>query len=151
MREESDDCSRGSITPMTRTKERVDRTLVEKASSSRVSTLQRRLECLEQDWEAQQASFMVRGKNNHHIATLADTIIRATFTVFVAYAWFHDARSIDEVLSPVGILGVLVFGVCLVGTASTDLKALGYVRAKEAMVRERAGLLEELEAAGPRR
>lgn len=136
---------------MTRTKERVDHTLVEKACSSRVSMLQRRLECLEQDWEAQQASFKGSGKYGQRIPTLADTILHATFTVFVAYAWFHDARSIDEVLSPVGILGVLVFGVCLVGTVSTDLKAVGYVRAKAAMVRERARLLEALEAASPRR
>ena len=133
---------------MTRPRQRVERTLVETARSSRVSRVQRRLECLEQDWEAQQASFMVTtGKSGKHIATLADTILRATITVFVAYALFHDARSMDDVLSPGGIIGGLVFAFCLVETVRTDWKAVGYVRAREAMVRERARLLEELEAA----
>lgn len=132
---------------MTRTKERAEHTRVEAARSSRVSRVQRRLECLEQDWEAQQASFMIRGKNSQHIATLADTILCATIAVFVAYACFHDARSMDDVLSPGGILGGLVFGFCLVETVRTDWKAVGYVRARAAMVRERARLLEELEAA----
>lgn len=95
----------------------------------------------------EEASFMVRGKHSQHIATLADSILRATFTVFVASAWFRDTRSVGEVLSPVGILGLVVLGVCLVGTVSTDLKAIGYARAKAAMERERERLLEELEAA----
>lgn len=132
---------------MTRTKDRAEHTLAEEARSSRVSRVQRRLECLEQDWEAQQASFMVRGKHSQHIATLADTILRAAIAVFVAYALFHDARSMDDVLSPGGIIGGLVFAFCLVETVRTDWKAVGYVRAREAMVRERARLLEELEAA----
>lgn len=133
---------------MTRPRQRVERTLVEKARSSRVSRVQRRLECLEQDWEAQQASFMVTtGKSGKHIATLADSILRATITVFFAGMFFRDARSLDEVLSPWGILGVLFFGFCLVETVRTDWKAVCYVRARAAMVCERARLLEELEAA----
>lgn len=133
---------------MTRTKERVERTLVKKARDSRVSTLQRRLERLEQQWEAQQQSFMVSsGKYSRHPATLGDSIVRGVLTVFVACICFQDARSMDEVLSPVGILGVLVVGFCLVGTVSTDLKALGYARAKAAMEREHARLLAQLEAA----
>ena len=119
-------------------------------AGSSVRALQDELLRLDDAWEARQESFMVLGRYGLHVATVADTILRAFFSVFVAYAFFHEVRSMSEVLSPVGMLGVLVFGVCLVGTVRTDLKARGHARAEAAMEHERARLLARLEAATQR-